>query len=207
MQINGKTIPLEHNSAKKYIRLQSDTSECVWTQLIFKRFHFLRLQRCFKGSCCKLFAHTATKSISKSLRYSTKNGYESGWKKNGFMVTSQAGDVAFEEERIILRRKTRRGTGGWNFGRSVAGKKMRKEGFGCRGITPEMCWVGDRNSKRHREDPDRQADSGASSSSAKKKIRSRETSWCSVWYVATQSLLIKRNVGCYSWRIYFCQHR
>lgn len=44
-------------------------------------------------------------------------------KKNGFMVTSQAGDVAFEEERIILRRKTRRGTGGGILGDQWQGRR------------------------------------------------------------------------------------
>lgn len=53
-----------------------------------------------------------------------------------FLVKSQVADVTLAEERILKEREERTGKGGWNFGRSVAGKKMRKEGFWCRGITP-----------------------------------------------------------------------
>lgn len=52
-----------------------------------------------------------------------RRGMGLGEKKNAFMVTSQAGDVAFEEERIILRRKTRRGTGGGILGDQWQGRR------------------------------------------------------------------------------------
>lgn len=43
----------------------------------------------------------------------------------------------FAEERILKEREEKKG-GGWNFGRSVAGKKMRKEGLGVVGLLQDM---------------------------------------------------------------------
>lgn len=54
--------------------------------------------------------------------------------KNNFLVKS-LGDVTFAEERILKEREEKKG-GGRNFGRSVAGKNMRKEGLGAVGLLP-----------------------------------------------------------------------
>lgn len=79
----------------------------------------------------QLFEHEATKSISKRVRYLTKRGYKS--EESLFGEESKL--ETFEEERLFCKERDKKRGGGWNFGRSVAGKKMRKEGFWCHGIT------------------------------------------------------------------------
>lgn len=53
------------------------------------------------------------------------------------MVKSLVGDVTFAEERILKETEEKKGRG-WNFGRSVAGKKMRKEGLGVVGLLQDV---------------------------------------------------------------------
>lgn len=77
--------------------------------------------------------------------------------KNHFLAKSWRCNVC-KGENFEGEREEKRG-GGWNFGRSVAGKKMRKEGFGCSGITPR-CGEWETGIQKDRES--RQRDSSIS---------------------------------------------
>lgn len=72
------------------------------------------------------------------------------------MVKSLVGDVRFAEE-TLKETEEKRG-GGWNFGRSVAGKKMRKEGLGTVGLLQDVGseWETGIQKERHRERRQRQ---------------------------------------------------
>lgn len=62
----------------------------------------------FKNPPPKILEHQAAKSLPESLRHAAETGvqvWRAQRKKTGFMATSQAEDVAFEEERIIFEEK------------------------------------------------------------------------------------------------------